>query len=133
MQLYVTRGAALFLLVLGLLAASLLMRQAELVNRTGRKSQYPFHHHTAPGSASVSAGSSGDGDSVDVVDVDVDVDNAGLPRLGVSRTMLSKWAQYAPWIPADEYIAPPVDCVISQVRRRLLQFHRASEAEQIPW
>lgn len=115
MQLYVTRGAALFLLVLGLLAASLLMRQAELTNRSGRKSQYPFHHHFGPGSHSVSAGSGGK----DVVDVDEDLDIEGLPRLGVSRTMMNKWAQYAPWMPAGGYLAPPVGCAISQVRLSL--------------
>lgn len=126
MQLYVTRGAALFLLVLGLLAASLLMRQAELVNRSGRKSQYPFHHRLGPGSHPVSAGS---GDK-DVVGVDEDLDLEGLPQLGVSRTMMSKWAQYAPWMPAGGYLAPPVGCDISQVRLRLLQFHRATEPER---
>lgn len=129
MQLYVTRGAALFLLVLGLLAASLLMRQAELTNRSGRKSQYPFHHHFGPGSHSVSAGSG----VKDVVGVNEDLDLEGLPRLGVSRTMMSKWAQYAPWMPAGGYLAPPVGCDISQVCLRLLQFRRATEPERTSW
>jgi hypothetical protein len=38
-----------------------------------------------------------------------------VPDIGFSEGVLRTWAQYAPYIPAAEYIPPPLGCDISQV------------------
>jgi hypothetical protein len=38
-----------------------------------------------------------------------------VPDLGFPESVLRTWAQYAPYIPAAEYIPPPPGCAISQV------------------
>ncbi|KAI0256878.1 histidine phosphatase superfamily [Lactifluus subvellereus] len=49
------------------------------------------------------------------------VDN--VPDIGFPESVLRTWAQYAPYIPAAEYIPPPPGCAISQVH--VLQRHGA--------
>ncbi len=41
------------------------------------------------------------------------------PPLGVPKSLQTKWAQYSPWHPIDDYSAPPAGCEINQV-----SFHR---------
>lgn len=127
-QLYVTRGAAVFLLLLGVLTFTLLMHSAELVNRSGRKSKYPFPHHIELKPPPDSSIQDEDEDEV------VSADPSSKPGLGVPETMLWNWGQYgayillvkefnqadtalvkAPWMPASEYIPPPIGCAVSQV------------------
>ncbi|KAL7279575.1 hypothetical protein ACG7TL_005975 [Trametes sanguinea] len=45
------------------------------------------------------------------------------PPLGVPKSLQTKWAQYSPWHPLDEYRAPPAGCNITQVH--ILQRHGA--------
>ena len=39
-----------------------------------------------------------------------------VPDIGLPKSFLRKWAQYAPYIPVAKYIPPPPPCTISQVR-----------------
>ncbi|KAI0693629.1 acid phosphatase [Cerioporus squamosus] len=45
------------------------------------------------------------------------------PPLGVPKSLQTKWAQYSPWHPLDDYSAPPAGCEINQVN--ILQRHGA--------
>ncbi|EIW52336.1 acid phosphatase [Trametes versicolor FP-101664 SS1] len=45
------------------------------------------------------------------------------PLPGVPKGLQTKWAQYSPWHPVDEYRAPPAGCNITQVN--ILQRHGA--------
>ncbi|RDX44136.1 acid phosphatase [Lentinus brumalis] len=45
------------------------------------------------------------------------------PPLGVPKSLQTKWAQYSPWHPIDDYSAPPAGCEINQVN--ILQRHGA--------
>ena len=37
------------------------------------------------------------------------------PPLGVPESLQTKWAQYSPWHPLQDYAAPPAGCEINQV------------------
>ncbi|TFY79022.1 hypothetical protein EWM64_g4994 [Hericium alpestre] len=45
------------------------------------------------------------------------------PHLDLPKSLMRRWGQYAPWIPAQAYKALPEGCVVSQVN--LLQRHGA--------
>ncbi|KAI0063433.1 phosphoglycerate mutase-like protein [Artomyces pyxidatus] len=50
-------------------------------------------------------------------------DHTGIPEFGLPESVMRKWAQYAPYMPVDPYIAPPLGCAVTQVR--FLQRHGA--------
>lgn len=49
------------------------------------------------------------------------------PLPGVPKGLQTKWAQYSPWHPVDEYRAPPTGCNITQVSYPSLVVARGEE------
>ena len=57
----------------------------------------------------------------DPLDSDLTVEGViRAPPLGVPESLQTKWAQYSPWHPLQDYAAPPAGCEITQVSCSIL-------------